>query len=129
MRNLFTSKKTLRKSGLIVAFVLVLLFFLLPYLIHQEFKLVPLIIASLITLFSLISPYSLRIPYAIWIEIGILLGKINSFIILFVFFYLIITPISILRTIFNIKVSKHRLKSNYEKLLRDKDFSNFTDLY
>ena len=97
--------------------------------VHQEFKLVPLIIASVITLFSLISPYSLRIPYAIWIEIGILLGKINSFIILFVFFYLIITPISILRTIFNAKVSKHRLKSNYDKLIKDRDFSNFTDLY
>ena len=99
MKNLFTSKNKLRKSGLIVALVLVFLFFLIPYIFHQEFKLVPLIIALIITLFSLISPYSLRVPYAIWIEFGILLGKINSFIILFIFFYLIITPISILRKI------------------------------
>ena len=129
MRNLFTSKKTLRKSGLIVALFLVLLFFLLPYLIHEEIKFVPLIIASFITLFSIISPYSLRVPYAIWIEIGIFLGKINSFLILFIFFYLIITPISILRTIFNVKVSKHKLKSNYEKPLKNKGVTNFIDLY
>ena len=129
MKNSFTSKNKLRKSGLIVASILVFLFFLIPFIFHQEFKLVPLIIASIITLFSLISPYSLRVPYAIWVEVGILLGKINSYIILFIFFYLIITPISILRKIFNTKVSEDKLKSNYEKNLKNKEFSNFIDLY
>ena len=123
----FPTKKTLRQSGLLSSLLIIILFVFLPYIFHSEIRLVPIYISAIISSISLISPYSLKLPYKAWIRLGDLLGKVNSRIILAVFFYIIITPVSLAKRIFNILGRKSLKVSYYDKTLNIK--SNFKDQF
>ena len=114
---IFPTKKTLQHSGLLSSLLIIILFVFLPYLFHSELRLVPIYISAIIFLISLISPYSLKLPYKLWIRLGDLLGKVNSRIILGIFFYIIITPVSLVKRIFNILGKKSLKVSYYDKSL------------
>ena len=129
MQILFTSKKTLRKSGLLVSLILIILFFFVPFLFHGDIKIIPVIFAILISMLSIISPYTLRVPYTLWVKLGILLGKINSILILSFFFYMIISPVALLRRFFKIFSSNAKINTYKEKSLLTKEPINFKDQY
>ena len=96
----FPSKKELRSSGILFAFIFVIIFGVLPYLINGEIRFNIYIICSLILLISFLSPYTLRMPYSLWLKFGNILGIINSNLILIIFFYIFITPFAVLRRLF-----------------------------
>ena len=122
------SKKKLRISGFLFSALFGVLFGIFPYLFHNDFRLFIFIISGVITLISLFSPYSLKIPYSIWIKFGMILGIINSNLILFFFFYVLITPFAILRKLilFITKSFNKENKSYYSKKLLSKKI-NFKD--
>ena len=122
------TKSTLRKSGYVFSFMFFIIFVLLPFIIHSKINLTALISGLVIFIISFINPFLLRKPYIIWIKIGILLGEVNSKVILGFFFYIFITPFSILRNIVKFLLSeKYNKRSFYKKV--NKNTSNFEDQY
>ena len=125
----FPSKRTLRSSGLLFSILIVILFAVLPYILHNEVRVSIFILSLAITSISLLSPYSLRRPYDLWLKFGSILGKVNLNIVLVLFFYLIITPVAIVKKIIGFfikKFSKNDLTYYSKKQLSTK--INFKDL-
>ena len=124
----FPTKPLLRKSGLVFSGLFFTIFYLVPYLLHNEQKNTVLIICSIVVSTSLISPYRLRLPYILWIKLGEILSKINSKLILSLFFYCLITPFAIFRKIISFFMTfKQKNKSNYIYL--DDSAINLKDEY
>ena len=124
----YPSKSYLRKSGILFSILFILVFSIIPYFLHQEIKIFPLFFALGITIISIFSPYKLRRPYAIWISLGNFLGRLNSKLILGLFFYVLITPFSILRNIikFIFKMQTRKRTNNVNISTTD---INLTDQY
>ena len=123
--NKFHSKKNLRNSGLLFSFSFLTIFFIYPYFFHQEFKTYVVIFCLIIALLSLFFPYSLSKPYKYWIRFGEKMSKINSTLILGIFFYIIITPFSIIKRIAS-KLKVKRINQSYFEEPKVIDF-NFED--
>ena len=126
----FPSKKKLRSSGILFSFIFGIIFGILPFLIHGEIRFMILIICSFIMLISFLTPYTLKTPYSLWLKFGMILGKINSNIILFLFFYFFITPFAIMRRLFFFSTKFFRKKgiSYYSKNQLSKKI-NFKDQF
>jgi len=87
------SSKQLRTFGFVFASMVALVFsFVLPYLFEYNRPNWPLLVATIIVLCSIIFPRGLIIIKKPWMRFARLLGKINSFIILGLIFYVMITP-------------------------------------
>jgi len=88
--------KGLRKFGITTAIIIAVLFgVIFPYLFDQSISIIPWSISAVLILWALIIPKSLNPIYRIWMKIGLVLGWINTRIILGAVFYLIITPIGL----------------------------------
>jgi len=88
--------KGLRKFGITTAIIIAVLFgVIFPYLFDQSISIIPWSIFAVLILWALIIPKSLNPIYHIWMKIGLVLGWINTRIILGAVFYLIITPIGL----------------------------------
>ena len=124
------SKKKLRDSGILFALMLIVIFSLLPYLLHGKFSFLSIYLAGIIFFISIFSPFSLRRPLEYWIKIGNLLGKLNSNLILGIFFYLILVPSSIIRYLIKFFTTNHKIKykSYYIRKSQD-DISKLKDQY
>ena len=120
----YKTKSQLRKAG-----ILFIVFFLIPYLIHQEFNSIVILFSLIVFSLSFVSPYSLRKPYNLWIKFGNFLGKINSTIILILFFYVLVTPVALIRRLFNRIFSKNKRKSLYMKSVVSYKNFNFKDQF
>jgi hypothetical protein len=90
----------LRKFGIIVAAVLIALG-AFPRLKAKELNLYLILLGGLLFIVALIRPILLLPINRIWLKVGHLLGKINSFIILCLIFYLFFTPVRLLLGIFS----------------------------
>jgi hypothetical protein len=97
-----TETKTgeLRKFGIIVGSVLMVLG-IFPLLKGEELNLYLILPGGIIFITALIRPALLGPVNKMWLKAGHLLGRINSFIILSVIFYLIFTPMRSLLRIFS----------------------------
>lgn len=124
-----TTKNTLRKAGISISIIIILFFFLIPFLLHDETKLLSLLISIILFSISIISPNSLRIPYEIWIKIGNKLGSINSKAVLFIFFYILITPVSLLRRVNMLIFQKKKVKTFYINNSKTTTKSTFKDQF
>ena len=124
----YPSKAHLRRSGILFSILFIFVFTILPYLLHQEIKTFPLFFSAVITTISFISPYKLRRPYSLWIKLGNILGRLNSKLILGLFFYLMITPFSTLRNIIKM-IFKFRTRKISNSVTISPTELNFTDQY
>ena len=97
---MFQSKKKLRRSGLLFAALFNLIFFITPILIKNSVSFTFLIVSILIILISLINPYLLKSPLNYWIKFGNFAAKLNSTLILAIFFYVILFPAALIRKIY-----------------------------
>lgn len=112
----FHSKTKLRKAGILFSSFMFLIFFLIPYFLKNHINTIPLLIASICLGMSLFCPLLLEKPYKNWIKLGNILSKINSKVILAVFFYFIITPAALIRNLIRIfKIKKINNKTFYNK--------------
>ncbi|MEH2196837.1 SxtJ family membrane protein [Nostoc sp.] len=96
-------RKELRDFGLLGGAIAAGLFgSLLPLIHHESLPILPWVIASILWVWALIAPATLNGVYQIWMRIGLVLGWINTRIILSVIFYILITPIGlIMRGVFH----------------------------
>ena len=54
----------------------------------------------MLIIWALITPGTLKIVYNVWMRIGLVLGRVNTKIVLGIVFYLVFTPIGLLMKIF-----------------------------
>ena len=125
----YPSKKTLRSAGFLFSALFVMLFGILPYLFHSEIRLSVFIFSFILILLSFLTPYSLRLPYVLWIKLGTFLGKVNSNVILFIFFYFLITPFAALKKILLFTNSLSKRKKSYYCVNKDTTKINFKDQF
>ena len=120
--NSTKNKNELRNFGLFVGILFpVLVGFLLPYIFGHEFRIWTLLIGLPLIIGGLISPKNLKPFYSLWIQIGNLLGFINSKIILTTIFILIVQPISLVMKIFGYDPlrRKHNISLSYREVRKN----------
>ncbi len=128
IKNIKDDKTTLRKFGLTVGTVLLLVGIML-YLTDKPSSVVFGGVGILLILFGLILPNILKPLNKIWMILALIMGWFMSRVILAVLFYFVLTPIGIAAKIFgkkflNLKIDKE-VKSYWEK--REKKVTEKTD--
>ncbi|MDZ4725060.1 MAG: SxtJ family membrane protein [Leptospira sp.] len=105
----------LRKFAFIVGGVLAVIFGgLIPYLNRGSWNPNLVYIGSAIIFLGVTVPKILLYPYKLWMLIGEVLGWINTRIILSVIFFLLFTPIGIIKKIFGNDSMRRKLDSKTE---------------
>ncbi|MDX9875158.1 MAG: SxtJ family membrane protein [Spongiibacteraceae bacterium] len=93
--------KQLRSFGLIFAALLIVIFAgLLPWLTERAIPRWPFWTGVPVAVLGLVWPRGLLPLYRVWMKFGEVMGRINTFIILSVLFYLMVTPIGWLMRLF-----------------------------
>lgn len=100
----------LRKFGIMIGAILWLLG-ILPMVKGKVPNFYLISPAAIFLLAGLLKPAVLSPVYRIWIRIGEVLGRINSFLILSVIFYVILTPIGIMVRLFTNTTGKFKYKT------------------
>ena len=95
------TKRTLREFGFIFGVGLPLIIgWLIPLLFGHAPRIWTLYVGLPTLILSVLFPNFLKLPYKVWMKIGLILGWINSKIILGIVFFLILIPISIMMKLF-----------------------------
>ena len=96
-----TKTKELRKFGLTTGMIVALLFgLLLPWIFSKPSPKWSWVVSSVMIIWELIAPSTLKIVYNVWMRIGLVLGWVNTKIVLGIVFYLVLTPMGLLMKIF-----------------------------
>jgi hypothetical protein len=91
----------LRKFGLIMAGVIAVLFGLvLPWLYGLSSPSWTWIIVAVLAAWSLILPSGLRVVYRYWMRVALVLGKVNTLLLLSIVFLFIIAPAGVVMRLF-----------------------------
>lgn len=91
-------RKELRQFGLVAGTMTAGIFGLvLPLLFDREFPAWPWAAAAVLLCWAVIAPATLKPVYHVWMTIGLVLGWINTRIILGIMFFLIILPVGLLK--------------------------------
>ena len=90
-------KAGLRHFGLVTGVVAAVIFgLLLPWLFSFNYPVWPWIVAAVLGLWAVLSPTSLRPIYKGWMKIAMVLGFINTHIVLFLLYYVVFFPVALL---------------------------------
>ena len=110
IKNIKSSKKDLRKFGITVGSVLVVLAIVF-YFLDRSYFIYFGVSGLLLIIMGLISPVILKPLNKVWMGLAIILGWLSSRIILIVIFYLVLTPISLIAKISGKKFLDLKYKS------------------
>jgi hypothetical protein len=133
IKNIKSDVKECRKFGLSVGIVLVILAFILDYFGKSSYLYFR-AIGGVLILSSVIAPILLLPLQKIWMSLAVVLGFFMTRVILFVLFYLILTPIGLIARIFgkdflDLKINKDQVSywnirdsKSYEKLDTERQF-------
>ncbi|MBW4687713.1 MAG: sxtJ [Komarekiella atlantica HA4396-MV6] len=107
-------RKGLRDFGLIGGAIAAGLFgSLLPLIHHESIPILPWLIAAILWIWALIAPATLNGVYQIWMRIGLVLGWINTRIILGIVFYALLMPMGlVMRGVFHQDPMKRKLDAD-----------------
>ena len=95
------SNKQLKDFGILIGFVFpIFIGWLIPLISGHFFKIWTLYISLPIMILAFLKPSLLVFPYKAWMQIGYLLGWINSRIILGIIFLVVVQPIAVVMKIF-----------------------------
>jgi len=114
LKTLEISKKILRKFGVMVGGIFLLIGFWIYYSSQNFVCLIFLFIGTMLLVSGLIFPTTLSLVYKVWMGLAFTLGWLMSRILLTILFYFVITPIGLLAKL----VGKDFLDINY-KLKRE----------
>jgi len=90
-------KKELREFGIVFGLFFPIIFgLLIPFLRGHEILIWPFIFGSTFFIIGLSKPTILFFPYKYWMKLGLILGWLNSRIILSIIFFFVVLPISII---------------------------------
>ena len=88
--------KEIRSFGFIFSLLIVLIFgALLPWLFNQPMHMWPWVVSATTALLAWLAPATLRPLHSLFIKLGTLLGFINTRILLFIIFFGLFLPVSI----------------------------------
>ena len=116
------NKKELRNFAFVLGIFFPLLFgFILPYFFGHQFRYWTLFIGFPIIILGLIAPKNLKLIYDLWIQIGNLLGYINSKIILLTIFLFVVQPIALIMKIVGYDPLKRKpnVSSSYREVRKN----------
>ena len=89
--------KEIRSFGFFLSLLVVLIFAgLMPWLFNQSIFLWPFVVSTVIALLALLAPSTLRPLHSLFIKLGTLLGFTNTRILLFIIFFGLFLPVSII---------------------------------
>ena len=109
--TLDTSDAQLRKFGLLVGGVILFIAGLLGIVFHKELHELMPIIGLLLVGLGFATPQLLKWPYYLWMGIAIVFGYFIGNALLFLLFYIFVTPIALLKKIFG--ASKQKAGASY----------------
>lgn len=133
IKNIKSDKKECRKFGLSVGIVLVILAVILGYFGKDSYVYFG-SIGGLLIISGVVAPVLLLPLQKIWMSLAVILGFIMTRVILFVLFYLILTPTGLIARMFgkdflDLKIKKDQVSywniretKNYEKLDTERQF-------
>lgn len=99
----------LRKFGLTTGAIVVVLFgLLIPWLFDLQWPRWPWILAALLWVPALVYPRSLNPVYRGWMKFGLVVGAINTRIVLGLVFYLVLAPIGLFMRLFGRDILERR---------------------
>lgn len=103
----------LRKFGLTMAcFIAGLFGLVLPWVYGHPGPLWPWVLAAALTLWSLVLPASLGLIYRGWMRVALVLGRVNTMLLLSLVFLFIITPAGVTMRLFGYDPLKRRFVSH-----------------
>ena len=121
------SKKQLREFGLLIGFGFPLLIgWLIPALTGHGFREWTLWVGFIGLIIGLTSPRLLYYPYKFWMKLGLILGWVNSRIILCVVYMIVLIPIAFVMRL--IGYDPLRTKQNGKKTYKENRKDHQTDL-
>ena len=89
--------KEIRSFGLVFSLLVVLIFAgLMPWLFNQSIFVWPFVVSTATALLALLAPSTLRPLHSLFIKLGTFLGFINTRILLFIIFFGLFLPVSII---------------------------------
>ena len=89
--------KEIRSFGLIFSLLVVFIFAgLMPLLLNQSISVWPFVVSTVTALLALLAPSALRPLHSLFIKLGRVLGFINTRILLFIIFFGLFLPVSII---------------------------------
>jgi hypothetical protein len=110
--HLQPDKKQLREFGLLFGAIFVGIFgLLLPWLKSSTWPLWPWIVGAITAGLGLVFPVALKGFYKLWMKFGAVMGFINTRIIMFIMFYIIVAPIGLIMGLFG----KDPMRRKYDK--------------
>lgn len=133
IKNIVSTEREARKFGVQIGIVLILIGLVL-LILHRNSAQYFLIVSMLLIILGIIFPKILIIPNKIWMSFGVILGFFTSRLILYLLFYLVITPIGFIAKIMgkdflDEKIEKNRKsywnirsKETYNKSQTEKQF-------
>ncbi len=91
-------RKGLRSFGITTGAIVAVLFGLFfPWLLGHSLPLWPWILFGILAAWGLLAPSSLRPVYRVWMHFGLVMSRITTPIILSLVFYVVITPVALIR--------------------------------
>jgi len=131
IKALEISKKSLRNFGLLVGGIFFLLGLWIYYRSQSPWGIVFIVIGALLLLFGLVSPNSLSQVYKIWMGLAFALGWIVSRALLIILFYIGITTIHFIASLFGKKFLDIKYRDNKETywVKRDDSKVDYTKMY
>ena len=127
MEKLNLSKDSLRKFGITMSAA----FAIIALVINLKHRHDPLPVAAISVVFlllGLVIPASLKWAYIIWMKFALVLGWVNTRIILCILFYLFFTPISIGIKILRIDLLDRRIQKDKDSYWKPKEKTPFNPL-
>ena len=123
------SKNNNKNFGILFFFIFILIAFW-PVLQNNSIRLWSLIISFIFLFVAFVKPILLRPFYTLWIKFGEFLGKIIAPIVMFLIFFFLITPLSLLvricgKDLLNLKFDKSKsywIKKNNQSFSMKKQF-------
>lgn len=94
-------RKGLRDFGLLSGAIVAVLFgLLLPWLMERAYPMWPWIASAVLAGWSLAAAATLRPVYRVWMRFGLVMSKILIPVLMSLVFFLVVTPLGILRRVF-----------------------------
>ena len=91
-------RKGLRSFGLTTGVIVAVLFGLFfPWLLERATPLWPWALCGILLVWALLAPASLRPVYRVWMRFGLLMSRVTTPIILSLVFFVVLTPIALVR--------------------------------
>jgi hypothetical protein len=109
------NNKGLREFGFVTGSIVAILFGLfVPWLFNKEYPLWPWYIFAILALVAVVLPAALKPVYNVWMRFGMVMGWINTRLILGVVFYIMFTPVAMILKILGKDPMHRKLDDNMQ---------------